>query len=103
MPAVAPFITIVRTRLACALLTSCLLLAGCGGMSGTYENAESGNKIEFTGDSVYVTIAPAPTIAGTYEIDGEKVILKMEGQSIVLTRKGSSLEGGPFGMTFARK
>jgi len=77
-------------------------LAGCGdSVSGTYEG-QGGDKIEFDGSKVYVTMSPAPTLAGEYEVDGNKVILKVAGQSLVLTKNGDTLEGGPFGQTYTK-
>ena len=78
-------------------------LAGCGGMSGTFESDDKSGTIEFKGDHAYVSISPAPTMAGEYEVDGDKIIIKVNGQSMVLTRHGDTLEGGPFGMKFVKK
>jgi hypothetical protein len=79
-----------------------LSLVGCGDeVSGIYEGS-GGDKIEFDGSKVYVTMSPAPTLAGEYEIDGTKIILKVAGQSLVLTRNGDTLEGGPFGQTYTK-
>lgn len=85
------------------LLVACLAPVGCGKMSGTYEASNDQGKIEFKGDRAYVSISPAPTMVGEYEIDGDKVIVKVNEQSMVLTRHGNTLEGGPFGMTFVKK
>jgi len=82
--------------------TISLSLVGCkDGVSGTYQG-QGGDTIEFDGSKVYVTMSPAPTLAGEYEIDGNKVILKVGGQSLVLTRNGDTLEGGPFGETYTK-
>lgn len=85
------------------LVLACFALTGCGGMSGTYEAKNDEGKIEFKGDRAYISISPAPTMVGEYEIDGDKVIVKVNDQSMVLTRHGDTLEGGPFGMTFVKK
>lgn len=79
-----------------------LALSGCGDMSGTYAG-EGGNKIEFEGDAAYVTIYPAPAMQAEYEVDADKVIIRASGDAIVLTRRGDTLEGGPFGMKFVRQ
>lgn len=85
-----------------------LVLVSCGGegLSGVYrESAGGDDTIEFKGDRVYITISPAPTMAGEYEVDGDKIILTIAGsggQTMVLTRKGDTLEGGPFGKSFVK-
>lgn len=79
-----------------------LALTGCGDMSGTYA-AEGGNKIEFEGDVAYVTIYPAPAMQAEYEVNSDKVIIRASGDAIVLTLRGDTLEGGPFGMKFVRQ
>jgi hypothetical protein len=86
------------------LATAIGWLAGCGGMSGKYQATDGGgDSIEFQGDRVYVTITPAPTIPGEYEVEGDKVIITVGGQSMALSRRGDTLEGGPFGMTFVKQ
>lgn len=97
-----------RRFLAAALiLTLTVLAAGCERMAGTYQaQGDSRDTIEFKGDKVYITISPAPTMVGEYEIDDDKVILTIEGsggQHLVLTRKGDSLEGAPFGKVFVKQ
>ena len=105
MPFNPPHSTRARRRAAALgmLLVASLALVGCGGMSGTYEAKNNEGKIEFKGDRAYVSITPAPTMVGEYEVDGDKVIVKVNEQSMVLTRRGDTLEGGPFGMTFVKK
>lgn len=83
-------------------MAAALALPGCGRMSGTYQD-EGGSKIEFKGDNAYISIFPAPTMQAEYEIEDDKVIIKVSGESMVLTRNGDKLEGGPFGMTFIKK
>ena len=78
-------------------------LNGCGDVSGTYQAEDKSDTIEFKGDRAYVTISPAPTIAGDYEIDGDKVIIRVNGQSMVFTHRDSTLDGGPFGMKFIKQ
>jgi hypothetical protein len=95
-----PRMALVRIALLAPVIAA---LAACGGMSGKYEAADGGgDSIEFQGDRVYVTITPAPTIPGEYEIEGDKVIITVGGQSMALSRRGDTLEGGPFGMTFVK-
>lgn len=95
-----------RTRVTIKLVVGglwLLALAGCGnGLDGTYRG-EGEDKIEFKdGGKVYVTMWPAPTLAGTYDVDGDKVIVTVNDQSIVFTLSGQTLEGGPFGQKFTR-
>jgi hypothetical protein len=99
------------------LLILPILASGCGGVaggglgsediSGIYQaQDDSGDRIEFKGERVYITFNPAPTMVGEYELDDDKVILTISGgngQSIVLTRKGDALEGAPFRKAFIRK
>ncbi|HVP74183.1 MAG TPA: hypothetical protein VMS30_10625 [Phycisphaerales bacterium] len=85
-----------------ALLVAALSLRGCNRMSGTYE-AQGGGRIEFSGSNAYITIYPAPTMQAEYSLDGDKVILTVTGEPMVLTRNGDRLEGGPFGMTFVKQ
>jgi hypothetical protein len=99
------------------LLILPILASGCDGvtggglgnedMSGIYEaQDDSGDRIEFKGERVYITFNPAPTMVGEYELDDDKVILTISGgsgQSIVLTRKGDALEGAPFRKAFIKK
>lgn len=95
---------ICRAAAALVILLAVAFLTGCGkSMSGTYEDTGSASNIEFKdGGKVYVTLMGA-TAAGEYEVDGERIILKTNGQSLVLTQHGDTLEGGPFGMKFVKK
>ena len=103
--AVRPTITrtlLTRGAWVAALLVVALAMRGCGRMSGTYE-ARDGGRIEFSGSNAYITIYPAPTMPAEYSLDGDKVILTVSGEPMVLTRRGDRLEGGPFGMTFIKQ
>jgi len=91
-------------RFAAGIAVCLSVLAGCdGGLSGTFEDAESRSSIEFKPDGqCYLTILGG-TVQGDYEIDGDKVIVRTNGQNMVLTRHGDQLEGGPLGMKFTRR
>lgn len=78
--------------------------AGCGGMSGTWKEAEGDDKVEFrSGGRMYLTIMGS-TVAGQYETDGDRVILRTNNQAIVLVRDGDTLQGGAgaFNLKFVR-
>jgi hypothetical protein len=87
-----------------ALALLALGVAGCdGGLSGAYEDSTSDSRIEFSdGSKVYITMM-GTTMAGEYEVDGDKVIITANGQNMVLTLKGNALEGGPLGMRFVKR
>ncbi len=98
----APRRPVLSRAVAVAAALSLALLAGCGGgLSGTYLGAGE-DKLEFRGDKVYVSIWPAPTLEGEYEVDGDRVLLQVAGQTLVLTHDGDKITGGPFGQTFTK-
>ena len=79
---------------------SLFAVSACGsGMSGEYggENCIY-DKIAFgSGDTVYFTMLGVEQ-AGTYRIDGDRVILTAgTGQSIVFTKNGRNLEAAALG------
>lgn len=79
-------------------------LAGCGGLTGTWKEAEGEDKVEFrSGGRMYLTIMGS-TVAGQYETDGDRVILRTNNQAIVLVRDGDTLQGGAgaFNLKFVR-
>jgi hypothetical protein len=88
-------------------LTRCLpialFLAGCGGgMSGTYADEGGLASLEFKDDgTVYMSLLGV-TVAGEYELDGERVIIEGPNGSQVLTQNGERLEGG-LGMTYVKQ
>jgi hypothetical protein len=95
-------------RRAAALLIALLATLaahGCGdggGLSGEYEEESGVGSLDFQSDgTVYVSFLGV-TVAGEYELDGARVIVKGPNGSQVLTRKGERLEGG-LGMTYVRK
>jgi hypothetical protein len=77
-----------------------LALTGCGGgISGTYGGDDCLYTLEFNGkENVYITTFG--TEAGTYRVDGDRVIVTAsDGQSIIFTKKGGKLETSFFGET----
>jgi hypothetical protein len=76
---------------------ACLALAACDdGVSGTYAGNENSflEKLEFNSDKVDVT-GFGETKQGTYEIDGDKVMITIGGETQVFTRGDDDcLDGG---------
>lgn len=72
-------------------------VAACDdGVSGTYAGKEDSflEKLEFKSDKVDVT-GFGETKQGTYEVDGEKVIVTISGEAQVFTRDDEGcLDGG---------
>jgi hypothetical protein len=88
-----------------ALLLS-LIASACaacgGGLSGTYEEESGLGQLEFQDDgTVYVSLLGV-TVAGEYELKGDRVIVKGPNGTQVLTKNGTRLEGGP-GLTYVVK
>ena len=90
-----------RSKTLGALLA--LLLSACGGgMSGTYEEENGLGTLDFREDgTVYVSVLGV-TVAGEYELDGERVIIAGPNGEQVLTRDGNRLEGG-IGMRYVKR
>jgi hypothetical protein len=88
-------------RAALALLA--LWLPGCGaGLSGTYADETGLGSLEFKEDGTVYMTTFGGTIACTYKVDGEHVILKGPNGSQVLTRRGDRLHGG-LGFSFVKR
>jgi hypothetical protein len=88
----------------CAVLLALLALPGCGsGLSGTYADAGSPtSSLEFkSGGRVYVTTFGG-TFVGSYEVDGDHVIVKGPHGSQVFQRSGAELSDGA-GATYVKK
>jgi len=75
-----------------------LYLGGCSsGISGEYGGDDCIYGMNFKSDGkVYITATifgvKSPESAGTYEVDGERVIVRSsDGQSVVFRKKGDSL------------
>lgn len=80
-------------------IVAAAVLAGCGsGISGDYggENCFF-EKLSFQGDGVvYVTFLGAES-PGEYKVDGDKVVITVNGQGTVFTKNGDTLEAGVLG------
>ena len=74
-----------------------------GGMSGTYSNDEVKLEYEFTPERVYVTSPLGGTSATLYTVDGNRVLVGMEGQQQVLTIIDEYSLKGPLEMTFTKE
>jgi hypothetical protein len=73
-----------------------------GGLAGQYEEESGVGSLDFQADgTVYVSYLGV-TVAGEYELDGARVIVKGPNGSQILTRNGERLEGG-LGLTYVRK
>jgi len=84
-------------------------IPGCpsGAPSGKYQDDNGAVSVEFkSGNKAYVTM-PFGTTQCDYEVDGDKITLKMPGDkggNIVLTKKSDgSLEGGMMIGTLKKK
>ncbi len=88
------------------LLGFTLTLSGCGdSLAGKKYVEESGNDgIEFkSGNKAYVTLM-GHTIEAEYSTDGDKVLIKANGQNLVLTRTGDgTLTGLPMAGPLRKK
>lgn len=92
--------TAVRTTAALALA---LLASACGGgLTGRYANAGGVGSLDFRSNgTVYVTLYGG-TFAGTYEVEGERVIVRGPGGAQVFVKTGDRLDGD-YGMTFVKQ
>jgi hypothetical protein len=91
----------VALRLACSL--ALVLMPACGPrLSGTWANPSGLGQFEFREDGTAYMTSFAGTIACTYELDGDHVIVKGPNGTQVLTRDGDRLDAG-LGMSFIRR
>jgi hypothetical protein len=96
-----PKLTMSLSRAALAALA--LLAAGCGArLSGTYADESGLGRLEFKDDGTAYMTTFGGTIACTYEVDGEHVILTGPNGSQVLTLTGDRLDGG-LGFSFVKR
>jgi hypothetical protein len=85
-----------------ALIAVGLLIPGLHRISGEYDQVEGGGRLEFRGSRVYVTTVLGMTFSTSYEVDGDRVIIKGGGGAQVYTRRGDTLDGG-MGLKFVKK
>jgi len=94
----------ITRALARGLLTALVLAAaGCAErLAGTYADEAGRGRLEFQDDGTVYMTTFAGTIACTYDVDGEHVILKGPNGTQVLTRHGDRLDGG-LGLCFVKR
>jgi hypothetical protein len=80
-----------------ALMT--FVLTGCPSkIDGKYQNANGTFSIELKSGKASITAPLLGTLETPYEVNGDKITLKYQGEDLVLTRNSDgSLEGGLFG------
>jgi hypothetical protein len=93
-------------RRVCALIAGLALAltpTACGsGLSGTYADESGLGQLEFREDGTVYLTTFGGTIACTYEIDGDHVIVKGPRGTQVLTRTANRLDGG-LGFAFVKR
>ena len=78
-----------------------LVVPGMHRLTGEYDQVDGAGRLEFRGSRVYVTTVLGMTFATTYEVDGDRVIIKGGGGAQVYTRRGETLDGG-VGLKFVK-
>ncbi len=94
-----------RLQAAIALLVlSCVLaLPACGThMSGTWTSESGQGSLEFRSDGKAYMTSFGGTLACTYVVDGDHILLKGPNGTQVLTRRGDRLEAG-LGQSFVKR
>jgi hypothetical protein len=78
-----------------ALVT--LIMTGCTPkLDGKYENANGIMSVEFQSGKAYVGTILGQ-VEAQYEVNGDKVTLKYQGENVVLTRNSDGSLEGPMG------
>lgn len=102
-------------RFALCLVVAGLVLAGCsGGVTGTYSHTENdgdGTPMTMTielksGDVAVVSMKGGPmstSFNGTYKVDGDKVMVTVDGDTETLTLADGGLKGQILGETVVLK
>lgn len=96
------YLALVLGVLAVVLAVGAILLSRGGGLSGTYADASGAGSMEFRGSKVYITTVLGTTYVSTYELDGDRVVIKGAGGAQVFNRHGATLDGG-VGMKFVKQ
>jgi hypothetical protein len=75
--------------------------SGGNALSGIYTATDGAGTLEFRGNKVYVTSSLGTTFVSTYEIDGNRIVIKGTGGAQVFTRDGPTLDAGA-GMKYVK-
>jgi hypothetical protein len=82
------------------------VMAGCDRLSGEYAEVNGPGKLEFKGGKVYITTMLGMTFVTSYEVEGDRVIIKgadgRGGGSQVFTRSGDTIDAG-MGVKYVKK
>jgi hypothetical protein len=80
-----------------------LWLCACGPeMTGTWASESGEGSVEFRSDGKAYMTTFGGTVACTYEVDGDRVLLKGPNGTQVLTKSGDRLEAG-LGLCFVKR
>jgi hypothetical protein len=71
-------------------------------ISGEFDEVGGSGRLEFRGTRVYVSAPLGMTYVATYEVDGDRIIVKGGGGTQVYTRRGDTLDAG-IGMKFVKR
>jgi hypothetical protein len=86
-----------------ALLTSALLLSGCGNeLSGTYEDEDGITRYTFSGNGEVRISVLGNDVDAEYRLDNDKVLVSSAQGTVVLTRRDDRLYG-PMGLELLRQ
>jgi hypothetical protein len=85
-----------------ALLLALACCACAPSLAGTWASETGNGSLELRPDGKAYMTTFGGTVACTYEIDGDRVLLKGPNGTQVLTRSGDRLEAG-LGLSFVRR
>ena len=75
----------------------CLILAGCGSrLSGKYQVPNGMISVEFSSRKAYLTVL-GETVECEYELKDDKIVIRVRGESLVMTRNQDGSIEGPMG------
>ena len=94
------FQRIVRGLCATSTVLIVLLLVACGsGMDGTYADPTGAMTLEFRSGGEVRQSTLGMTMAGTYEVSGDEVIVEFNNRRMVFERDGDRLTNGMIALT----
>ena len=97
MPSVSCLVSCARTVLAALAL---LFLAACGGdLDGTYADPSGAMALEFRSGGEVRQSTMGMTMAGTYAVDGDEVVVEFNNRRMVFQREGNRLTNGMIALT----